>query len=151
MSNNNFSNINNYSFNRYNYEFENTIAIPIFDNPLDESKIILNNRKELLSHFEYSKCIYKINNFESYLCQTCKKLYHRGCIDKEENKNPLLYHYFFCNNINCSPCVICKSNPLNLITDKYKCQKCKFLFHSKCLIKEIRDIYINLNHEYFLC
>ena len=150
-TNNNFSNINNYNFNRYNYEFENTITIPIFDNPLDESKIILNNRKELLSHFECSKCMYKINNFESYLCQTCKKLYHRGCIDKDENKNPLLYHYFFCNNINCSPCVICKSNPSNLITDKYKCQKCKFLFHSKCLIKEIRDIYINLNHEYFLC
>ena len=42
---NNFSNINNYNFNRYNYEFENTITIPIFDNPLDESKIILNNRK----------------------------------------------------------------------------------------------------------
>ena len=50
-TNNNFSNINNYNFNRYNYEFENTITVPIFDNPLDESKIILNNRKEFLSHF----------------------------------------------------------------------------------------------------
>ena len=148
---NNFSNINNFNFNRYNYEFENTITIPIFDNPLDESKIILNNRKELLSHFECSKCMYKINNFESYLCQTCKKLYHRGCIDKDENKNPLLYHYFFCNNINCSPCVICKSNQTQLSSDKYKCQKCKFVFHSKCLIKEIRDIYINLNQDNFLC
>ena len=149
--NNNFSNINNYNFNRYNYEFENTITVPIFDNPLDESKIILNNRKELLSHFECSKCMYKINNFESYLCQTCKKLYHRGCIDKDENKNPLLYHYFFCNNINCSPCVICKSNQPQLSSDKYKCQNCKFVFHSNCLIKEIKDIYINLNHDCFLC
>ena len=148
---NNFSNINNYNFNRYNYEFENTITIPIFDNPLDESKIILNNRKELLSHFECSKCMYKINNFESYLCQTCKKLYHRGCIEKDENKNPLLYHYFFCNNINCSPCVICKSNQPQLNSDKYKCQKCKFVFHSKCIIKEIRDIYSNFNHDIFLC
>ena len=150
-TNNNFSNINNYNFNRYNYEFENTITIPIFDNPLEESKIILGNRKELLSHFECSKCMYKINNFESYLCQTCKKLYHRGCIDKDENKNPLLYHYFFCNNINCSPCVICKSNQPQLSSDKFQCQKCKFVFHSKCLIKEIRDIYMNLNHDYFLC
>ena len=150
-TNNNFSNINNYNFNRYNYEFENTITVPIFDNPLEETKIILNNRKELLSHFECSKCMYKINYFESYLCQTCKKLYHRGCIDKEENKNPLLYHYFFCNNINCSPCVICKSNQPQFSSDKYICQKCKFVFHSKCLIKDIRDIYINLNHDYFLC
>jgi hypothetical protein len=148
---NNFSNINNFNFNRYNYEFENTITIPIFDNPLDESKIILNNRKELLSHFECSKCMYKINNFESYLCQTCKKLYHKGCIDKEENKNPLLYHYFFCNNINCSPSVICKSNQTQLSSDKYKCKQCKFVFHSKCIIKEIRDIYMNSNHDYFLC
>ena len=150
-SSNNFSNINYYNFNRYNYEFENTITIPIFDNPLEESNIILNNRKELLSHFECSKCMYKINNFESYLCQTCKKLYHRGCIDKDENKNPLLYHYFFCNNINCSPCVICKSNQQQLSSDKYICQKCKFVYHSKCLIKDIKDIYINLNHNYFLC
>ena len=148
---NNFSNINNFNFNRYNYEFENTITIPIFDDPLEESNIILNNRKELLSHFDCSKCMYKINNFESYLCQTCKKLYHKECIDKEENKNPLLYHYFFCNNINCSPCVICKSNQTQLSADKYKCQKCKFVFHSKCLIKDIKDIYNNLNHDYFLC
>ena len=150
-SSSNFSNINNFYFNRYNYEFENTITIPIFDNPLEESNIILNNRKELLSHFECSKCTYKINNFESYLCQTCKKLYHRECIDKDENKNPLLYHYFFCNNINCSPCVICKSNQSQLNSDKYKCQKCKFVFHSKCLIKEIKEIYISLNHNYYLC
>ena len=105
----NFSNINNY-FSRFNYEFENTISIPIFDNPIYESKIILNNRRELLSHLECSKCTYKINNFQAYLCQTCKKLDHRDCIDKGEKKNPLLYHYFFCNNINCYPCVICKSN-----------------------------------------
>ena len=146
----NFSNVNNY-FSKFNYEFENTISIPIFDNPIYESKIILNNRRELLSHLECSKCSYKINNFQAYLCQTCKKLYHRGCIDKDEKKNPLLYHYFFCNNINCSPCVICKGNPSQLSSDKYKCEKCKFVFHSKCLIKEIRDIYINLNQEHFLC
>ena len=146
----NFSNINNY-FSKFNYEFENTISIPIFDNPIYESKIILNNRRELLSHLECSKCTYKINNFQAYLCQTCKKLYHRDCIDKGEKKNPLLYHYFFCNNINCYPCVICKSNQPQLSSDKYKCKKCKFVFHSKCLIKEIRDIYINLNQEHFLC
>ena len=147
---NNFSNINNY-FSKFNYEFENTISIPIFDNPIYESKIILNNRRELLSHLECSQCSYKINNFQAYLCQTCKKLYHRGCIDKDKKKNPLLYHYFFCNNINCSPCVICKGNQPQLNNDKYICKKCKFVFHSKCLIKEIRDIYINLNQEHFLC
>ena len=147
---NNFSNINNY-FNKFNYEFENTISVPIFDNPIYESKIILNNRRELLSHLECSKCTYKINEFQAYLCQTCKKLYHKGCIDKDEKKNPLLYHYFFCNQINCSPCVICKGNQQQLSNDKYQCKKCKFVFHSKCLIKEIRDIYINLNKEHFLC
>ena len=117
---NNFSNINNFNFSRYNYEFENTITIPIFDNPIDESKIILNNRKELLSYFECSKCTYKINNCESYLCQSCKKLFHSGCIDNDKNKNPLFYHYFFCNNINCSPCVICKGNQpqLNVLLKK---------------------------------
>ena len=57
-----FSNINNY-YSKFNYEFENTISIPIFDNPINESKIILNNRRELLSHLECSKCSYQINNF----------------------------------------------------------------------------------------
>ena len=145
-----FSNINTY-YTKFNYEFENTISIPIFDNPIYESKIILNNRLELLSHLECSKCSYKINNFQSYLCQTCKKLYHKGCIEKEGNKNPLFYNYFFCNNINCFPCVICKSNQPQLNSDKYKCKKCKFVFHSKCLIKEIKDIYTSLNKEHFLC
>ena len=149
-SSNNFSNINHY-LNKFNYEFENTITIPIFDNPIYESKIILNNRRELLSHLECSQCSYKINNFQAYLCQTCKKLYHKGCIDKDKKKNPLFYHYFFCNNINCSPCVICKGNQPQLNSDKYKCKKCNFVFHSKCLIKEIRDIYTSLNQEHFLC
>ena len=145
-----FSNINNY-YSKFNYEFENTISIPIFDNPIYESKIILNNRLELLSHLECSKCSYKINNFQAYLCQTCKKLYHKGCIEKEGNKNPLFYNYFFCNNITCFPCVICKGNQPQLNADKYKCKKCKFVFHSKCLIKEIKEIYTSLNKEHFLC
>ena len=149
-STNDFSNINNY-FSKFNYEFENTISIPIFDNPIYESKIILNNRRELLSHLECSQCSYKINTFQAYLCQTCKKLYHKDCIDKDKKKNPLLYHYFFCNNINCPPCIICKSNQPELNSDKYKCKNCKFVFHSKCLIKEIRDIYTNLSQEHFLC
>ena len=134
------------------YEFENTVTVPLFDNLNYESKIILNNRKELLSHFSCAKCMYKINNFESYLCQTCKKLYHVDCIEKDENKNPLLYKNFFCNNINCSPCVICKSNQSQSIQDKYQCKKCKFVFHGKCLYPNIRNIYMNnLNHENFLC
>ena len=145
-----FSNINNY-YSKFNYEFENTISIPIFDNPINESKIILNNRRELLSHLECSKCSYQINNFQAYLCQTCKKLFHRECILKEGNKNPLFYNYFFCNNISCFPCVICKGNQSELNTDKYQCKKCKFVFHSKCLIKGIKDIYISLNKEHFFC
>ena len=131
--------------------YKNICNISIYDNTKYETNLLFNKNEPLFSQVECSKCSYHINNFDYYLCYNCGKVYHVNCFEKEKKENMITAEKFSCYNIECRPCSLCYSNDPLDNNNKYICINCHKAYHLKCLYKDIKNIYGNINKESFKC